>query len=115
MGLDFSSADKPEDVKCPTCGIKKSCPQAGHNIEPLVVMHFEPPYPHPELGKTTGIGHVACDLTLKTGKGVCYYTGERSVVNCPACQATEVFKNGEAGVFDPRFDLPITKDGVQLP
>jgi hypothetical protein len=72
-------------------------------------------YPHPEIGKTTGIGHVACDPTLKTGLGNCRYTGERSVVNCPACQASEAFVNGEAGAFDPRFDLPLNKDGIRMP
>lgn len=115
LGVDFKSAEALDEVACPKCGIKKSCPRVGHYIERLVVMHFEPPYPHPELGKTTGIGHLACDPAKPTGNGRYRYTAERSIVNCPACQASAAFINGEAGQFDPAFDLPLTKDGILLP
>src|SRR5262245_33644822 len=105
-GVQFEAEDKP-DVACPKCGIKRDDAAVGHHIEMLVVMHYEPPYPHPELGKTTGIGHIACDPTKKTGFGPLRYSGEPKVVNCPACLASDAMKQAREGQFDPTFDLPI--------
>lgn len=106
-GVDF--ATDAADPTCPTCGIAKSDKRAGQFIETLVLLHWEPPHPHPGLAARVGCGHLACDPSVKTGMGGAGHrvTAEPSVVNCPGCKASAVFKAAAASRLDPRFDLPV--------
>lgn len=81
--------------KCEPCGLDpKADPRDAQLLIELVTIHFDPPH-----AKVTGrgLGHAACDASKKVGRGPDRFTGERDVVNCAACKASEPF-NAAAGV-----------------
>ena len=114
LGVDFTCDS--ENVVCPGCKLMASNPVAGGAITAVSILHYEPPYNHPEIGKKQGCGHIACDPNTPTGNGQCVYTGDPRVVNCPLCKNTEIFKAMAAKFGNPVLDLrvDVKPDGVHV-
>lgn len=75
---------------CEKCGLdpEKDARHAAFFLD-LVTIHFDPPTHVPGLGN----GHAACNPTLRTGSNGDAWTGEKQVVNCEACKASDEFKS----------------------
>lgn len=103
-------------VVCPGCGIKKDDEVGGAMLEPLNVIHYEPPYPHPVIGQHKGCGYLACDPLKPSAKGSYVYSGDPRSVNCTACKETEAFRTALGNWTEAKFDLPATvkPDGVHV-
>lgn len=114
LGVDFTCDS--ENVVCPGCGLKQSDPAAGAAIVAVTILHYEPPFNHPEIGKKQGCGHIACDPNTPTGNGNCVYTGDPRVVNCPLCKQTTIYKSMAAKFGNALFDIPVQvkPDGVYV-
>lgn len=93
------------EVKCPWSGISNTDPAAGGNVVPVVVMHYEPPR-SPDLAHRVGCGHIACNPAQKTATNdELRYTGEPSVVNCPACKETAAYKGVTGATMHATYDV----------
>lgn len=78
---------KAEKPICPQCQLDTSLPRYQGLVIELATIHFDPP---DERYPLRGMNHLACNPS----KGIAGFivTGVHSVVNCEACQETEVFK-----------------------
>lgn len=97
--------------KCVPCGLDpKNEPRAVQMFTELVTVHFDPPH---AVVAGWGLGHAACDPTKKVGRVQDRFTGEREVVNCSACKASEAFAG--AATKPPRPHESIDKVGKAEP
>lgn len=89
---------------CPDCGTKNTDPDGG-NVVPILVIHYEG-RKNVKNPNGRGTGHIACDHTKKTATSdTLRYTGEPSVVNCPACKATKEFREQSTGKLDESYEI----------
>lgn len=100
QGHDFTS--EGTTGTCDKCGVSSTDPRLGSVIVPRVVMHFHPP----SKVKGIGVGHSACQPTRPIHE--IRSTAVPSVVNCPRCMATDVFKACfEETKLHPDYDVPL--------
>lgn len=102
-----------ESPTCEPCGLDSAKdPKDARSIVELCILHFDPPHP---TVRGRGLGHAACDPRMKVGTGA-MYTGEKSVVNCPACKESSAFtsKGTPAATMLEMPVVPIDDAGMPL-
>lgn len=97
-GYDFTA----DDPVCPKCKTNGETTEGKDIVIARMVLHFEPPSDLPGVGSRI----VACSgLPTPTTPVRC--TGEPHQVNCPACRATEAWKQAkEKWDRDPAYEVP---------
>lgn len=73
---------------CAKCGLDPSQDKRHAALfQEMTTIHYDPPSHVPGMG----LGHAACNQKLKTGSNGDAWTGEKPVVNCEQCKASDLF------------------------
>lgn len=79
--------------ECRACGIDAAAePRFAGVVIPVETIHYDPPHP---VVRGHGTGFLACDPSRRVAGSRA--TGEPSVVNCPRCRETGVWKERYGG------------------